>query len=157
MGGKTIADMKCLFKTSSKSRMADVLRDNEGTSLVLVTIIAIIIVTSVIVLTVNVNTLIASANQQYNQDQAYEAARSMGSSLDDLINEHKLALDSFITESNKEVMLVSDNGSFIEVEAKVKSTSTDTYVITVTANTSNQTYVYSATYCGSGTTYIRVS
>lgn len=137
--------------------MADVLRDNEGTSLVLVTIIAIIIVTSVIVLTVNVNTLIASANQQYNQDQAYEAARSMGSSLDDLINEHKLALDSFITESNKEVMLVSDNGSFIEVEAKVKSTSTDTYVITVTANTSNQTYVYSATYCGSGTTYIRVS
>lgn len=149
--------MKCLFKTSSKSRMADVLRDNEGTSLVLVTIIAIIIVTSVIVLTVNVNTLIASANQQYNQDQAYEAARSMGSSLDDLINEHKLALDSFITESNKEVMLVSDNGSFIEVEAKVKSTSTDTYVITVTANTSNQTYVYSATYCGSGTTYIRVS
>jgi len=148
--------MKCVLKTSLRSRTSSILRDNEGASLVLVTIIAVIIISSVIILSVNVNTLIASANQQYNQDQAYEAARSMGSALDKLINDHKLALDSFL-DGNKEATLISDEGSFVTVEAKVKGTLTDTYVITVTATASEEKYIYSATYFGSGTTYMRVS
>ena len=47
---------------------------NEGSSIVLVTIIAIIIVTGIIILRVTTSSLWASADKQYNQDQAYMAA-----------------------------------------------------------------------------------
>ena len=58
------------------------LRGNEGSSIVLVTIIAIIIVTGIIILRVTTSSLWASADKQYNQDQAYIAATSLGEAID---------------------------------------------------------------------------
>jgi len=57
------------------------------------------------------------------------------------------------------VVLVHDDkaGYNIDVEAKVRRISADTFVVTVTAKASNETYVYTATYCGSNKNYMRVS
>ena len=64
-----------------------VLRKNEGSSIVLVTIISIIIVTGVIILRVTTSSLWASADKQYNQDQAYMAATSLGEAVDVILYE----------------------------------------------------------------------
>lgn len=148
--------MKCMFKTALKRRTAGVLRDNEGASIVLVTIISIIIVTGIVILTTNVNTLTASADRQHFQDQAYMAASSMGSSIDSLIN--TLSLESLDGIDNGVVLIHDDKAGYnIDVEAKVRRISLDTFVVTVTAKASGETYIYTATYCGSNKNYMRVS
>ena len=148
--------MKCMFKKALRRRIAGILRDNEGASIVLVTIISIIIVTGIVILTTSVNTLTASADRQYFQDQAYMAASSMGSSIDSLIN--SLSLESYEDIDNGVVLVHDDKAGYnIDVEAKVRRISADTFVVTVTAKASNETYVYTATYCGSNKNYMRVS
>ncbi len=149
--------MKCSYKTSYGRRLTDILRGNEGTSLVLVTIIAIIIITGVVILRVTTSSLWASADKQVYQDQAYELATSMGESVDTLIDEgkidlslicgtdaatHQLAADSDTGIPNSEVAVtVRHNGSFYEV--------------VTTAHVARATYIYTATYSGSGTSYTR--
>lgn len=71
-------------------RTAKILGNNEGASLVLVSVLAIIVLTAVIILRVTTTTFMASANRQLNQDQAYELAASLGASLDVLINDGNL-------------------------------------------------------------------
>lgn len=153
---KEQADMKCIYKTAFRHRTSGILRDNEGASLVLVTIMSIIIVTSIVILTTNVNTLITSADRQYYQDQAYIAASSMGSSVDALIN--TLSLETY-EDIDKGVLLIRDDnaGYNIKVEAWVIRSSAETFVVTVTAQASGETYIYTATYCGSNKNYMRVS
>ena len=152
------ADMRCIYKTLLKRRTADILRNNEGASLVLVTIIAIIITTSVVILSVNVNTLITSADRQCYQDQAYEAARSMGVSLDQLINDHKIKLEDYCVEGDEDTVLIRDDSSgHVVVEARVERLGLDTYLLLVSATCSGEEYVYSATYSGSNKTYFRVN
>ena len=56
----------------------------------LVSVLAIIVLTAVIILRVTTTTFMASANRQLNQDQAYELAASLGASLDVLINDGNL-------------------------------------------------------------------
>ena len=117
---------------------------------------SIIIVTGIVILTTNVNTLITSADRQYYQDQAYIAASSMGSSVDALIN--TLSLETY-EDIDKGVLLIRDDnaGYNVEVEAWVKRSSAETFVVTVTAKASGETYIYTATYCGSNKNYMRVS
>lgn len=148
--------MKCVSKTALRHRTAGILRDNEGASIVLVTIISIIIVTGVVILTTNVNTLTATADRQYFQDQAYIAASSMGSSIDALIN--TLSLESYDGIDNGVLLIHDDKAGYnIDVEARVRRIALDTYLVTVTAKASGETYIYTATYVGSNKNYMRVS
>lgn len=147
--------MRRKWKKLLSIRTLDILQSNEGASIVLVTIISIIVVASIIILTVNANTLITSADRQYFRDQAYEAATSMGSALDGLINESKLPLEDY-TEIPE---LINDTSNNINVIVKVDAvdTATNTYTVTVTATSAGEEYIYTATYFGSGTTYMRIS
>lgn len=151
------AFMRRINKTSLTGRTADILQNNEGASLVLVAIIAIIVVTSVVVLSVNVNTLWASAGKQYYQDQTYEAAKSMGASIDKLISNQKLALANY-----DGLQMFSDEFENITVTVRVESRGTDKHAVIVTAKTPDPDnpvaeYVYTAIYAGSGNVYMRVS
>ena len=133
-------------------RASDILRNNEGASIVLVTIIAVIIVAGVIVLSINSSTLLAFADKQYSKDQAYEAATSLGMTIDTYVSEGGIDLESL---AGTEVFTDSTNG--IEVSAEVECIAENTYVVRVIADARLSEYVFSATYTGSGTTYLRVS
>ena len=92
--------MKRIRRDNLFKRTAAILGNNEGASLVLVAIIAIIVLTSVVALRVATTTFMASANRQYNQDQAYELSASLGASIDVLISEGKIDLDDYKTSKD---------------------------------------------------------
>lgn len=132
-----MVDMKCISKTTLGRRASAILSDNEGASLVLVTIIAIIIITGVIVLRITTSALWASADKQYNQDQAYLAATSLGDSIDRLIRSGSSPED------------------FTSREGVKVTSSEDIYTVEVTATCGNATYVYTAIYRKTGSSFIR--
>ena len=140
-------------KTSLINRTAGILRNEDGASIVLVTIISIIVVASIIILSINVNTLIASADRQYFRDQAYEAATSMGLAIDKIISNNQLELKDYADGS----VILSNSSDTTEVNVIVKPAGIDLYTVTVTAETADETYIYTATYYGSNKTYMRVS
>ena len=88
-------------------RTAAILGNNEGASLVLVSILAIIVLLAVVILRLATSTFMASANRQLNQDQAYELAASLGASIDALIEEGKFDLES--VEADKQIFPESDD------------------------------------------------
>lgn len=136
-------------------RTCGILRSNEGTSLVLVSIIAIIIVAGVVILHVTTSSLWASADLQRYQDQAYVLATSMGDSIDDLVDAGKIDLSSYATNHT---VITDDNLSAQTIVVTVSQNSSGNYEVTVTATAGNgkATYIYKATYRGSGTSYSRV-
>ena len=73
--------MKRYNKTSLIKRTSSILRDNEGTSLLLVAVIAILIITGVVILRMTTTTLWAASDKQQYKDQAYVMATSLGDSL----------------------------------------------------------------------------
>lgn len=77
--------MKRVRSDNLIKRTAHILSNNEGASLVLVSILAIIVLTAVVILRITTSTFMASSNRQLNQDQAYELAASLGESIDILI------------------------------------------------------------------------
>lgn len=124
-------------------RTAKILGNNEGASLVLVSVLAIIVLTAVIILRVTTTTFMASANRQLNQDQAYELAASLGASLDVLINDGDLdpadVIGTFYSEDKFENM----------PNASVTATMTDGTVVrtlTVTATVGKAQYTYTKEY-----------
>lgn len=150
------------FKTKPDNRFTAILRGNEGASIVLVTIIAILIVTGVIILRTTTSALWASADKQLNQDQAYEMATSMGNSLDGIIVGNKsLDLSSIAAGDGVIISKTSINGlPNATISANVKPLSKDddnrVYVVTIEANVATATYSYIAQYSGSGTNYQRL-
>lgn len=150
------------IKTKPDNRFTAILRGNEGASIVLVTIIAILIVTGVIILRTTTSALWASADKQLNQDQAYEMATSMGNSLDGIIVGNKsLDLSSIAAGDGVIISKTSINGlPNATISANVKPLSKDddnrVYVVTVEANVATATYSYIAQYSGSGTNYQRL-
>lgn len=84
--------MKRIRRDRLFRRTARILGNNEGTSLVLVAILAIIVLAAVVILRVATTTFMASSNRQLNQDQAYELAASLGASIDRLIEEDKFSI-----------------------------------------------------------------
>ena len=150
--------MKCFKKTTRGNTVTSILRGNEGTSIVLVSIIAIIIITSVIILRMTVSSLWASADKQLNQDQAYEMATSMGETIDTLVLARKIKLDgltaypALIVDQNVEALPDATMTAIVtqsSIDAK-------TFTVTVEAHVAHAEYVYTATYTGSGTSYTRV-
>ena len=146
--------MKRLGKTSVIKKTSGILRSNEGTSLILVSIIAIIIVAGVVILHVTTSSLWASADLQRYQDQAYVMATSMGDSIDDLVDAGKIDLSSY----NGQQFINDSSLPASNVTATVALTSGGNYEVTITATAGNgkATYIYKATYRGSGTSYSRV-
>ena len=124
------------FKTKPDNRFTVILRGNEGASIVLVTIIAILIVTGVIILRTTTSALWASADKQLNQDQAYEMATSMGNSLDGIIVGNKsLDLSSIAAGDGVIISKTSINGlpnSTISASVKPLSNDDDNRVYVVT-------------------------
>ena len=154
--------MKRTYKTNLTNRSAAILRGNAGTSIVLVTIIAILIITAVIILRTTTSALWASADRQLNQDQAYEMATSMGNSLDTIIISNK-SLDLSTISTNGGVIVSKTNINDLPnatISASVKPLNNEdnnrVYVVTVEANVATATYTYIAQYSGSGTNYQRL-
>lgn len=150
------------FKTKPDNRFTAILRGNEGASIVLVTIIAILIITGVIILRTTSSALWASADKQLNQDQAYEMATSMGNSLDGIIVGNKsLDLSSIAAGDGVIISTTSINGlPNATISASVEPLSKDdnnrVYIVTVEANVATASYSYIAQYSGSGTNYRRL-
>lgn len=150
------------FKTKPDNRFTAILRGNEGASIVLVTIIAILIITAVIILRTTTSAIWASADKQLNQDQAYEMATSMGNSLDGIIVGNKsLDLSSIAAGDGVIISKTSINGlPNATISASVEPLSKDdnnrVYIVTVEANVATASYSYIAQYSGSGTNYRRL-
>ena len=137
--------MKRMRRDNIFRRTSKILGGNEGASLVLVAILATIVLTAVIVLRIATNSFMASANRQLNQDQAYELAASLGSSIDVLINDGEIDLDSIdsdtslYNESTFEHLPNANVSAKIIVEPKVKR-------LEVTAKVGKAQYVYTKEY-----------
>jgi hypothetical protein len=126
-------------------RTREVLSNNEGASLILVSILAVIVLTAVVVLRVTTSTFMASSNRQLNQDQAYELAASLGESIDILIERGDYNIQN--ETSGKEIYSsVTNDDKFTGLpDAKVVAKVTDIAggkKLTVTANVGNAEYVY---------------
>lgn len=119
--------------------------NNEGASLVLVAILAIVVLTAVVILRVTTSTFMASANRQLNQDQAYELAASLGSSIDELIADGKYSLD----EIDSDKIIYSHSGfsglpdASVEARIDVKP---DVKILRVTSKVGKAQYVYTKEY-----------
>ena len=87
--------MKRMRRDNLIERTAAILGNNEGASLVLVSILAILVLLSVVILRLATTTFMASSNRQLNQDQAYELAASLGSSIDALIEKTKTSIEEY--------------------------------------------------------------
>ena len=135
--------MKRMRKGKIIERTARILGSNEGASLVLVSILAIIVLTAVIILRVTTTTFMASANRQLNQDQAYELAASLGASIDVLINDGDLdpadIIGTFYSEDKFENMTKAS------VEAKMTD-GEKVRTLTVTAKVGKAQYTYTKEY-----------
>lgn len=154
--------MNRTLKTEPSNRFTAQLRDNEGASIVLVTIIAILIITAVVILRTTTSALWASADKQLNQDQAYEMATSLGNSLDELIVNNKSVALADIAAGNGVIIpetAVSDLAN-ASVSASVKPLNDEdnnrVYIVTVEAKVADATHEFSAQYSGSGTNYQRI-
>lgn len=122
--------------------------NNDGASIVLVTIIAILVITAVVILRMSTSSLLAGSDKQYRQDQAYMMATSMGASLDELISTKTIILTNYSTET----ILISDSPTTVP-GATVTATVTPSgvgYILNVEATVGRETYIYSAYYSRAG-------
>ena len=144
--------MRKIYRNNLIKRTAHILGDNEGASLVLVSVLAIIVLTAVVVLRISTTTFMASANRQLNQDQAYELAASLGESINLLIQEDKYDIYATDLDSvTKSAVIYSQNGFDDLPDASVKATVSLTddqtgRLLTVTANVGAAEYVYTREY-----------
>ena len=143
--------MKRIDKRTLCRKAKDILRSNDGTSLVLVTIIAILIITCVVVLRVTTSSLLASADKQLNQDRAYEIATSLGEALDSHI-EGNNSVDFASLAGSETISETIDEfpDSKVEVTTDIPDTSSGYYHLIVHAEVADAEYTYTATYTNSG-------
>ena len=126
-------------------RTREVLGSNEGASLVLVCILAIIVLTAVVVLRITTSTFLASSNRQLNQDQAYELAASLGESIDILVERGDYDIFGQTPDTIYDSVSKGDNFTGLPSGSKVVaevSDITEGKRLTVTANVGNAEYVY---------------
>lgn len=142
--------MRRISKTSAGIRTAHILKSNDGASIVLVSIIAILVITAVVILRMSTSSLMAGSDKQYRQDQAYMMATSMGASLDNLIVTKTIRLTNY-TDPNGTV-IITDSPTSIP-NSSVTATVTPSgvgYVLQVEAKVAGETYIYSAYYSRAG-------
>jgi hypothetical protein len=149
--------MKLKRKTKLNKRLISVLQKNDGASLVLVAIIAVIIVAGVVVLRISTSALLASADKQMNQDRAYMIAVSLGDSIDKAIKNDKIS-DPHILNGFDDSANLSNAIPDSEVKVRVEDhpSGMDVYtVITVSSRVADAEYEYKLTYIQSGSVYVR--
>ncbi len=143
--------MKRMRRDNLIERTAAILGNNEGASLVLVSILAILVLLSVVILRLATTTFMASSNRQLNQDQAYELAASLGSSIDALIENGDYNLDAITEDKMGDDNIYSCNSfedmpnSSVMVEVDVDENN-HTKTIIITAKVKNAQYVYTKEY-----------
>jgi hypothetical protein len=149
--------MRKINRNNLKGRITRILDNNDGASLVLVSVLAIIVLTAVVVLRVTTTTFMASANRQLNQDQAYELAASLGESIDLLISEGKYDINKVELPADvkkKTIYSLTNQDNKLEGlsrDASVKAVVSETEdgkgrVLTVTANVGTAEYVFTREY-----------
>lgn len=149
--------MRKINRNNLKGRITRILGNNDGASLVLVSVLAIIVLTAVVVLRVTTTTFMASANRQLNQDQAYELAASLGESIDLLISEGKYDIKKVELPADvkkKTIYSLTNQDNKLEGlsrDASVKAVVSETEdgkgrVLTVTANVGTAEYVFTREY-----------
>ena len=153
--------MRKINRNNMIKRTAQIMRNNEGASMVLVSVLAIIVLTAVVVLRVATTTFMASTNRQLNQDQAYELAASLGESINLLIEEDKfliydVTLDEYVTDSDTGVTtyyktIYNQNGFEGLPDASVVAIVTETgdgsgRILEVTADVGSAEYIYTREY-----------
>lgn len=141
--------MKLKHKTTFYRRTSDILRSEDGTSIVFVSIIAIIVLTAVVVLRTTTGSLWASADKQFYQDRSYVMATSMGSSIDALINDGTIKLDDYENSNHRQILLDKIDNNTVTVTV-THDEEGNGYLIEVKADTPNSVYVYRAYYYKSG-------
>ena len=146
--------MKRSNKTTYLKRALSILRDNEGASLVLVSIISIIVLTGIVILRMATSSLWASADKQLNQDQAYQAATSCGEALDTMIRNGKLPVADYALSTSKQKIIdtqIPDLPNATILAVAIGSGVADGDVtINVTVNVAKAEYVYTAVYTSTG-------
>lgn len=147
--------MRKINRNNLKDRITRILGNNDGASLVLVSVLAIIVLTAVVVLRVTTTTFMASANRQLNQDQAYELAASLGESIDLLISEGKYDIYKIdLPEGKKTIYSLTNQDNKLEGLSKDASVSAvvsktedgEGRLLTVTANVGTAEYVFTREY-----------
>ena len=142
--------MKRIRRDNLIKRTASVLGNNDGASLVFAAIVAIIVLTAVVILRVTTTTFMASANRQLNQDQAYELAASLGSSIDELIEDERIDLSTFSSDTTlldtEAANYKFENMSNASVKAEIVVKTDLVKILKVTANVGKAQYVYTKEY-----------
>ena len=145
------------MRKQNKRNSLSFLMENEGASIVLVTIISILIVTGVVILRITTSSLLASADKQLNQDKAYMMAVSLGDSIDKLISDDKITdpyvFNGFDDSANTEYAI--HNSSVTVQVSEYKNVSDKYIVITVKSKVVDAEYEYKLTYLQVGSKYVR--
>ena len=136
--------MRRIRRDNLIKKTAGILSNNDGASLLMVSIIAILVLSAVIILRISTTTFMASSTRQLNQDQAYELAASLGESIDILIAEGKCDIkdiDGTIYYQDTGFVGMPD----ASVEAEVSNIEGGKK-LTVTSYVGKATYVYTKEY-----------
>ena len=144
--------MRKISRNNLIKRITRVLGNNEGASLVLVSVLAIIVLTAVVVLRLTTTTFMASANRQLNQDQAYELAASLGESVNLLIQEDKYDIYTTTLDPTAKTKVIYSQDEFDNLpDASVIATVSETSdgagrLLTVKAIVGESEYIYTREY-----------
>ncbi len=141
------------------------LKSNKGSSLILVAALTVVIIGLTVSLRILAGIIMASANQQLNQDQAYELATSLGNALEERIlngenadeveegGEPKktfLDLKSILGEQDSiqlmEKMTGFDNLPKSSVEAVLTKNNENQYIVTVKSIVGEASYIWTGIY-----------
>ena len=139
-----------------RKNIFSLLREREGASLVLVSIISIIILTGIVILRITTSSLLASADKQFNQDRAYMMAVSMGDSIDKMISRNALSDPKLLNLDDSASTEHAIPNSELKVSVEEFSSGADKYVvITVYSKVADEEYEYKLNYLLVGSTYVR--
>ena len=118
----------------------------------LISALTVIIIALTVSLRIAAGMIMASANNQLNQDQAYELAVSLGNSLESrIINPDGDKATGLVLNAGDKLVDMSDFDGLPKsnVTAEVKKDGTDRYVLTVTSKVGSASYIWKGIYKGS--------
>ena len=140
-----------------------ILKSNKGSSLILVAALTVVIIGLTVSLRILAGIIMASANQQLNQDQAYELATSLGNALEErIINGEEKKEDDETYVPKKALLELKNNTTLVDmsgfdgmpdasVTAKVMIDEGGRSVLTVRSKVGKASYIWKGIYQGSYT------
>ena len=132
------------------------LKSNKGSSLILVAALTVVIIGLTVSLRIMAGIIMASANQQLNQDQAYELATSLGNALEERILNGDDTVKTYLPLTDGATLVNESGFDGIPDASVIATVSTDNsrFVVTVTSwvgkdTTYETTYIWTGIYQGS--------